>query len=112
MESTGAYRKIQVTFPDGTIICEKKVVDTLAKVIQKFGAERVAQLCEPPIDPILKPAGVNLVTKKVSPKYEDVQRRIENGWLVFSCTNISTKKTSNCVFRSIPVQKSGVVFSI
>lgn len=92
LESTGAYKKLKVTLPNGIIVCEKKVIDTLVKVIQYFGAEKVAQLCEPPIDPILKPAGINLVTKKISPKYEDVQRRIENDWLVFSCTNTITKK--------------------
>ena len=90
--STGAYKKLRVTLPNGRIICENKVVDTLAKVIQYFGADKVAQLCEPPIDPILKPAGVNLVTKTISPKYKDVQRRIGNDWLVFSCTNTITKK--------------------
>lgn len=83
---------LRVTFADGTVICERKAVDTLKKCIVKFGPERVAQLCLQPVDNILQLNRVNLVTKKRDEMYANRQHEIGNGWLVFTCSNTPAKK--------------------
>lgn len=83
---------LRVTFADGTVISERKAVETLKKCIVKFGPERVAQLCLQPVDNILQLNRVNLVTKKRDEMYGNRQHEIDNGWLVFTCSNTPAKK--------------------
>lgn len=90
--SVSAATGLRVTFADGTVICDRKAVDTLKKCIIKFGPERVAQLCIQPADSILQLNRVNLVTKKVDDRYANRQHNIGNGWLVFTCSNTPSKK--------------------
>lgn len=89
---TSKASALRVTFADGTVICERKTVDTLKKCIVKFGPERVAQLCLQPVDNILQLNRVNLVTKKRDEMYANRQHEIGNGWLVFTCSNTPAKK--------------------
>lgn len=42
----GPARDMAVFFSDGTIIAEKKAVDTLVKVVQKIGVAKVRQVVE------------------------------------------------------------------
>ena len=83
---------LRVTFSDGTVISDRKAVETLKKCIIKFGPERVAQLCNQPVDGILQLCGVNLVTKRRDSVYGKRQHEIGNGWLVFTCSNTPSKK--------------------
>lgn len=39
-----AQKKVRVTFPDGKVICYKRVVNTFIETIKKIGPERVASL--------------------------------------------------------------------
>lgn len=83
---------LRVTFSDGTVISDRKAVDTLKKCIIKFGPEHVAQLCLQPVDGILQLCGVNLVSKRRDNMYGNRQHDIGSGWLVFTCSNTPSKK--------------------
>lgn len=39
-----AQKKVLITFPDGKVICYKRVVNTFIETIKKIGPERVASL--------------------------------------------------------------------
>lgn len=79
---------IQVTFPDGRVICENKTKDTVEKVIIAVGIEKVAHLCDivPENSPLLRNR-VKLVTKSLHPKYGNRQHLIRDDWRVFDGTN-------------------------
>lgn len=40
----GSAKKLWVSFPDGTVICESKAIDTFVKSVQYMGFSRVAKL--------------------------------------------------------------------
>ena len=90
--SNGSLQKLRVTFPDGEIIYERRVVDTLSKTIIKLGTEKVANVCYFAGTQLLRPAGVYLVSKEYDSKYKEYQRPLEDGWLLFTTTNTLTKK--------------------
>lgn len=83
---------LRVTFPDGTVICDSKAVETLKKCILKFGPEVVGQLCMRAVDTCLQRNRVNLVSKIRNAKYANRQHAIGNGWLVFDNTSTKDKK--------------------
>lgn len=90
--SNGSLQKLRVIFPDGEIIYERRVVDTLSKTIIKLGTEKVANVCYFARTQLLRPAGVFLVSKEYDSKYREYQRPLEDGWLLFTTTNTLTKK--------------------
>lgn len=72
--------RLIVYFPDGTKIREKFAAITLAKSIEKIGAERVKKLG-------ITTSGVDLVSKNNNAKYN--QHKIKGGYYI--CTHSSTK---------------------
>lgn len=80
-------QKIQVVFPDGTVICEKRVLHTLVAVIKYAGVENVQQLGIT--------MGVNggrpLITDKINPKYEADFKPVGNGLYVNACSETPRK---------------------
>lgn len=77
---------LRVTFPDGTVYCDKKASATYLQAIDKIGAERVAQLgieyCKIPI-----------ISKEYSTNksYKAAQKPLSNGWLLFTHGTTTTK---------------------
>lgn len=82
-------KQLVVTFPDGIIINENKVIDTLAKSICKIGIQKVAMLCKNKDLSPLRPSGVELVTNSY---YHDKQKEFIKGWYLFSNTSTIQKK--------------------
>ncbi|MEI8272950.1 MAG: hypothetical protein WCG08_10040 [Paludibacter sp.] len=76
--------KIRVTFPDGRIIQEGRVSQTLVDVVKYAGAENVRSL-EIPINKD------NLVTNKVAPAYENSVKPVGNGLFVHTNSSTQTK---------------------
>ena len=76
--------KIRVTFPDGRIIQEGRVSQTLVDVVKYVGAENVRSL-EISINKD------NLITNKVAPAYENSVKPVGNGLFVHTNSNTQTK---------------------
>lgn len=73
---------LQVTFPNGKIICNRKSAETICQVIDKIGPKKVANLG-------LQVSSQPLVSKK---KFERNQNEISNGWLVTTHSSTLLKK--------------------
>ncbi|MEY8488210.1 hypothetical protein [Parabacteroides sp.] len=86
----GPARDMAVFFPDGTIIAEKKAVDTLVKVVQKIGVAKVRQVVE---EYNLKFCKVPVISNRRDAKYGKSQRDLGNGWLLITHSNNPMKKT-------------------
>ena len=86
----GPARDMAVFFPDGTIIAEKKAVDTLVRVVQKIGVSRVRQVVE---DYHLKFCKVPVISNRRDAKYGNSQRDLGDGWLLITHSNNPMKKT-------------------
>ena len=85
----GPRKGLIVTFDDGTVICESSAIDTLICTAKKMGIKEIENLCSKSPFTILNPAGVKLVSKKLT---HPRQRDIGNGYYVFSCTNTGQKQ--------------------
>ena len=85
----GPARDMAVFFPDGTIIAEKKAVDTLAKVVQKIGVAKVRQVVE---EHNLKFCKVPVISNRRDAKYGKSQRNLGDGWLLITHSNNPMKK--------------------
>lgn len=85
----GPARDLVVFFPDGTIIAEKKAVDTLVKVVQKIGVARVRQVVE---EYNLKFCKVPVISNRRDAKYGKSQRDLGDGWLLITHSNNPMKK--------------------
>ena len=83
-------RDMAVFFPDGTIIAEKKAVDTLLKVVQKIGVAKVRQVVE---EHNLKFCRVPVISNRRDAKYGKSQRDLGDGWLLITNSNNPMKKT-------------------
>ena len=81
--------KMAVFFPDGTIITEDKVVNTLIKVIKKIGVAKVRQVVE---DYNLKCCKVPVISNRRDVKYGPKQKDLGGGWLLMTNSNNLTKK--------------------
>ena len=86
----GPARDMAVFFPDGTIIAEKKAVDTLLKVVQKIGVAKVRQVVE---EHNLKFCRVPVISNRRDAKYGKSQRDLGDGWLLITHSNNPMKKT-------------------
>ena len=91
--SNSSLQKLRVTFPDGEVIYERWVIETLGKTIIKLGIQKVANVCDFNMgSSLLHPAGISLVSKVYDSKYGVYQRPLEGEWLLFSNSNTLTKK--------------------
>ena len=86
----GPARDLVVFFPDGTIIAEKKAVDTLVKVVEKIGVAKVLQVVE---EYNLKFCKVPVISNRRDAKYGKSQRELGDGWLLITHSNNPMKKT-------------------
>lgn len=82
-----ARQKIQVTFPDGKIVCEKQVVKVLLAVINYAGVDKVYKLGIT----MGKNAGSPLIDDTINQKYANAFKPLEGGLYVNTCSNTSTK---------------------
>lgn len=79
-EDVGGKRKthiIKVTFPDGSVIQDQKVCDTMVKVVKRAGVEEVWALD-------IRINGDNMIVEKdeINPKYEIATKYVDNGLYV------------------------------
>ncbi len=80
-------KKIVVTFPDGTVICKNKVVNTFLDVINYAGAENVQKLGIT----MGKIGGNLLISNEMNPKYSRSFKAIGKGLYVNTCSSTETK---------------------
>jgi len=85
----GPARDMTVFFPDGTIIAEKKAVDTLYKVVKKIGVTEVRRVVE---ERNLKFCKVPVISNRRDEKYGRSQKDLGNGWLLITHSNNPMKK--------------------
>jgi hypothetical protein len=85
----GPKREMIVAFPDGTIIAEKKAVDTFVNVIKKIGVNEVRKIVE---DYNLKFCRVPVISNRRDSKYGKSQKDLGNGWLLITHSDNQTKK--------------------
>ncbi|MEI6556082.1 MAG: hypothetical protein WCL70_10865 [Paludibacter sp.] len=75
---------LRVTYPNGIIIQERVVARTLVEVIRNSDPEQITALN-------IYLAGVNLVTKELSEKYEKCQMPIQDGYYVMTLSDTPRK---------------------
>ncbi len=75
---------LRVTYPDGKIIQERVVAKTLVEVVRNANPEQISSLN-------ILLAGVNLVTKEISEKYEKCQIPIQDGYYVMTLSDTPKK---------------------
>lgn len=85
----GPARDMAVFFPDGTIIAEKKAVDTLYKVVKKIGVTEVRRVVE---ERNLKFCKVPVISNRRDEKYGRSQKDLGDGWLLITHSNNPMKK--------------------
>lgn len=86
----GPARDMVVFFPDGSIIAEKKAVDTLVKVVKKIGVSKVRQVVE---EHNLKFCKVPVISNRRDAKYGKSQKDLGDGWLLITHSNNLMKKS-------------------
>ena len=72
-----AQKKVRVTFPDGEVICYKRVVNTFIEAIKKIGPDRVASLG---IEVRKHP----LVSREKIARFKDNSKPVGGGWYVIT----------------------------
>lgn len=72
-----AQKKVRVTFPDGEVICYKRVVNTFIETIKKIGPERVASLG-------MKVRNHPLVSREKIARFKDNSKPIDDKWYVIT----------------------------
>ena len=77
-------KKMRVTFPDGEVICYKRVVNTFIDTIKKIGPERVASLG-------LEVRHHPLVSKEKIGLFKDNSRPIDDEWYVITESDTAQK---------------------
>ncbi|MBO5204503.1 MAG: hypothetical protein J6B47_00925 [Prevotella sp.] len=86
----GPARDMTVTFPDGTIIAEKKAVDTFVAVVKKIGVAKVRMVVE---EYNLKFCKVPVISNRRDTKYGRSQKDLGDGWLLITHSNNPMKKS-------------------
>lgn len=81
--------EMSVEFPDGTVIAEKKAVDTLLAVVKKIGVSEVRKVVE---EHNLKFCRVPVISNRRDEKYGRSQKDLGNGWLLVTHSNNNMKK--------------------
>lgn len=77
-------KKMRVTFPDGEVICYKRVVNTFIDTIKKIGPERVASLG-------LEVRHHPLVSREKIGLFKDNSRPIDDEWYVITESDTAQK---------------------
>ena len=85
----GPSRDLSVTFPDGTVVAEKKAVDTFEEVVKKIGVEKVREVVEKEKLCFCK---IPVISNRRDSKYGKAQRDLGNGWLLMTHSNNPMKK--------------------
>ena len=85
----GPARDMAVFFPDGSIIAEKKAVDTFVKVVKKKGVTEVRKVVE---EYNLKFCKVPVISNRRDTKYGKSQKDLGDGWLLITHSNNPMKK--------------------
>ncbi len=75
---------IKVTLPDGSVICESKVLTTLIKVVEYAGVEEVRELG-------IYLNNVNLISDTVVPMYQSGTKSIGDGLYIMTVCDTNTK---------------------
>jgi hypothetical protein len=83
-EKAGATR-LRVTMPDGTVIAEPKSTQTMCRVVQAIGVDRVRGLG-------MKLCKVPLIANTLDAKYGSTQLPLGNGWYVITHSSTVDKK--------------------
>ncbi len=93
--------KLKVTFPDGTVICENKAVDTFLKSLQLIGLGRVAEL------PFIRDSRNPLVSleRTARPQYRQV-----DGYFIF--THSGTEQKAKEIERIADALRIDIVVEI
>ncbi len=82
-----ALKKIKVTFPDGRVVCDKKVLNTLLAVVEYAGVENVVAL---EIKGGIK-KGQRLIDRYFDPRYGKAIKSLGNGWYINTCSDTQKK---------------------
>ena len=83
---TNHTKGLRVTFPDGTVVCNKTAIDTEIDVLRRIGFERVERAGR-------MRAGWPLVGKKKRPVEKGkIWQHESDGWYIYSNTNNEQKK--------------------
>lgn len=77
-------RGMWVKFPDGTIICQPKAIDTFEKVLQRIGLQQVHDLH-------LQHAGYNIVSRKERTDGIAMWQHKVDGWYIYCNLNNTAK---------------------
>ena len=85
----GPARDMAVFFPDGSIIAEKKAVDTFVKVVKKIGVAEGRKVVE---EYNLKFCKVPVISNRRDAKYGKSQKDLGDGWLLITHSNNPMKK--------------------
>lgn len=86
----GPTRMMSVLFPDGTVVAEKKAVDTLVAVVKRIGVSQVRKVVE---DHKLVFCKVPVISNRRDAKYGNTQKDLGNGWLLITHSNNPMKKS-------------------
>lgn len=78
-----------VRFPDGTVIAEKKAVDTFVNVVKRIGVVQVRQVVEAENLVFCK---VPVISNRRDKKYGRSQHDLGGGWLLITHSSNKTKK--------------------
>lgn len=83
---TNHTKGLRVTFPDGTVVCNKTAIDTEIDVLRRIGFEHVERVGR-------MRAGWQLVGKKKRPVEKGkIWQHESDGWFIYSNTNNDQKK--------------------
>ncbi len=80
---------LSVTFPDGTVIAERKAANTLVAAVKRIGVTRVRQVVE---TENLTISRVPAISNRRDRKYGGAQHDLGGGWLLITHCDNKTKK--------------------
>lgn len=81
--------KLSIHFPNGSVIAERKAVDTLFEFIKRVGVAEVRKVVE---DYELKFCKVPVISNRKDQKYGSTQKDLGNGWYLITHSNNDMKK--------------------
>ena len=84
VQSRAKQEKIRVTFPDGIVICYKRVTDTFIETIRRIGPERVASLG-------MEVRHHPLVSREKIGLFKDNSKPIDDDWFVITESDTAQK---------------------
>ena len=84
VQTRAKQEKIQVTFPDGSVICYKRVIDTFIETIRRIGPDRVASLG-------MEVRHHPLVSKEKIALFKDNSKPVDEEWFVITESDTAQK---------------------